>query len=105
MLDIEGFRTDRGLQTTRDALATFASGMRECAPKGGKNNFVVSGDILGAPGLAAVFVGRGKQPKQHSSNITEAMLATNEADPSTFIRPFGDSTLDEQRFTTTSMVH
>lgn len=98
MLDIDGFRMDKGLQTTPDAMAAFASGMRECARKVGKNNFLMNGEIVGAPGLTAVFVGRGKQPNQYVSNITDAMLATNETDPSAFIRSFGNSALDGSAF-------
>jgi alpha-1,3-glucan synthase len=98
MFDIDGFRMDKGLQTTPDAMAAFASSMRECARKVGKDNFLINGEIVGAPGLAAVFVGRGKQPNQYISNVTDAMLATNETDPSMYIRPFGKNALDGSAF-------
>ena len=98
MFDIDGFRMDKGLQTTPDALAEFSDYQRQCAQAHGKQNFLMVGEVVGDPKLAAVYIGRGKQPNQGVDNVTEAQMASNETDPSSFIRPFGKSALDGAAF-------
>ena len=65
------------------------------------------GEIVGAPELASVFVGRGKQPDQYitnmtnaaANNVTEVVMAANETrHERSFIRPFGKSALDGAAF-------
>ena len=98
MFDIDGWRMDKGLQTTVDAMADFADYQRECARRHGKDNFLMVGEMVGDPKLAAVYVGRGKQPDQAVYDLSEAIRTTNETDPTTFIRPFGSSALDGAAF-------
>jgi len=106
MLDIDGIRMDKALQTTPDKMAEFSDYQRQCARRHGKENFLMVGEIVGNPALAAVYVGRGKQPDQYinettktsSKNVTIRLLATNESDTNSFIRPFGLSALDGAAF-------
>ena len=97
MFDFDGFRMDKALQTTPDAQAEFADYQRECARRHGKDNFLVVGEIVGDPALAAVYVGRGKQPNQAINNVTEALMTSNETDASFYVRP-DKSALDGAAF-------
>lgn len=98
MLDIDGFRMDKALQTTVDAMAEFADYQRQCAKRHGKDNFLVVGEVVGDPNLAAIYIGRGKQPDQAHATTEVAVTVSNETDPDTFVRPFGMSALDGQAF-------
>lgn len=98
MFDIDGFRMDKALQTTVDAMAEFANHQRQCARRYGKENFLVVGEVVGDPNLASVYIGRGKQPDQAVATTWDSVTATNETDPDTFIRPFGMSALDGAAF-------
>jgi len=98
MLDIDGFRIDKGTQITVDALAEFSSYQRECARSFGKDNFLIVGEIVANSQQAAIFVGRGKQPDQTFSNLTEASIASGTANPSSYVRDFGSSALDQSAF-------
>lgn len=43
MLDIDGYRIDKGLTITIDAMAHWSSSVRACAKRYGKENFFISG--------------------------------------------------------------
>ena len=98
MFDIDGFRMDKALQTTVDAMAEFADHQRQCARRHGKENFLVVGEVVGDPLLASVYNGRGKQADQPLATIEDSVITSNETDPETFIRPFGMSALDGAAF-------
>jgi alpha-1,3-glucan synthase len=98
MFDIDGFRMDKALQTTVDAMAEFADHQRQCAKMHGKDNFLMVGEVVGDPNLASVYIGRGKQPDQALSKPENSVIASNVTDPKTFIRPFGTSALDGAAF-------
>jgi alpha-1,3-glucan synthase len=98
MFDIDGFRMDKALQTTVDAMAEFADYQRQCGRSFGKENFLVVGEVVGDPNLASVYIGRGKQPDQALARTEDSVIASNETDPQTFIRPFGMSALDGAAF-------
>jgi alpha-1,3-glucan synthase len=98
MFDIDGFRMDKALQTTVDAMAEFSDHQRQCARRHGKENFLMVGEIVGDPNLASVYVGRGKQPNQALAATEDSVIASNETDPETFIRPFGMSAMDGAAF-------
>ncbi|KAL3425171.1 glycosyl transferase group 1 [Phlyctema vagabunda] len=98
MLDIDGYRIDKAVQVTIDALASFSTYQRECARLLGKDNFLVVGEIVADPKLSAVYVGRGKQPDQELDDKSLAVFTNNETDASTFIRPFGETALDAAAF-------
>lgn len=99
MLDIDGFRMDKALQITVDALAEFADYQRSCARGYGKDNFFIYGEIIGTSQQSAVYVGRGKQPDMYLDNITAAALATNEtAADNSYIREYGLTALDASAF-------
>lgn len=42
-LDIDGYRIDKGLTITIDAMAHWSSSIRACAKQFGKDNFFISG--------------------------------------------------------------
>lgn len=42
-LDIDGYRIDKGLTITIDAMAHWSSSIRACAKQFGKENFYISG--------------------------------------------------------------
>lgn len=47
MLDIDGYRMDKALQTVVDSQAEFSSHIRECARQVGKSNFLIVGEVVG----------------------------------------------------------
>lgn len=62
MLDIDGFRMDKGQQITVDAQGEFADFIRQCAARFGKKNFFIPGEIVSGNAFGAVYLGRGKEP-------------------------------------------
>ena len=46
MLDIDGFRMDKGEEITVDAQGEFADYIRQCAARFGKSNFFIPGEIV-----------------------------------------------------------
>ena len=98
MLDIDGFRMDKALQTTVDAHAEWSEYIRGCAKTYGKDNFLINGESIGEIPFGAVYFGRGKQPDMTFDNLTEAQLASNTTNSSSYIREFGLSALDGEAF-------
>ncbi|KPI40742.1 Cell wall alpha-1,3-glucan synthase mok11 [Cyphellophora attinorum] len=98
MLDIDGFRIDKAVQVTIDALAEFSHYQRECARSVGKDNFLVVGEVVADPRLAAVYFGRGKQPDQQFTSELESVSSSNETDPSTYVRPLEKVALNGAAF-------
>lgn len=99
MLDIDGFRLDKGIQVTVDAQADFASSMRECAAYHGKKNFFVTAEMSGGSAFNSIYVGRGKESTMKEVNTTEVVrTASNSSDASKFIRDFGKSAVDAACF-------
>lgn len=98
MLDIDGFRMDKALQSTVDALAEFSDYQRQCARRYGKDNFYIIGEVVGTAAQSSVYTGRGKQPNHYTNNATAAAMSTNTTDPDNYIRDFGQSALDGTAF-------
>ena len=98
MLDIDGFRMDKALQTTVDAHAEWSSSMRHCAKSYGKDNFLITGESIGKIPFGSIYFGRGKEPEMAFSNLTEAQLASDTTNSSSYIREFGLSALDGEAF-------
>lgn len=46
MLDIDGYRIDKGLTITVDAQAHWSNSIRACAKRFGKKNFYISGTFI-----------------------------------------------------------
>jgi len=63
MLDIDGFRMDKALQTTVDAQADFSVYQRDCAKKHGKENFLIVGEAVGEIPFSAIYMGVRKFPE------------------------------------------
>lgn len=56
MLDIDGFRMDKGLQITADAEGEWAHHIRQCAASVGKHNFFIPGEIVGGNPFSSVYI-------------------------------------------------
>jgi alpha-1,3-glucan synthase len=97
MLDIDGYRYDKATQITVDAFADYATAIRACAAKHGKNNFFMPGEITGSDSFGAIYLGRGREPQMRKDNITAAMLFTSETD-GVFLREAGRHGLDAAAF-------
>jgi alpha-1,3-glucan synthase len=96
MLDIDGFRIDKGLTITVDAQADWSDYMRDCARKVGKTNFFIPGEIVAGNALAALYLGRGKEPKMAYENPDDVFNGTKSNDTALFIR--NSSALDSAAF-------
>lgn len=98
MLDIDGYRMDKGLMITVDAQAHWSDSIRQCARKFGKDNFYISGEIVSGNTFGSVYIGRGRSPNNYVSNVTEAVQLTNMSDHKYFIRDNGLSAFDGAAF-------
>ena len=85
-LDIDGFRIDKALTITVDAQADWSDAMRRCAADVGKHNFFIPGEVVGGNALAALYVGRGKEPEMAMATTDEAFNTTNSTGASNYIR-------------------
>ena len=94
MLDIDGFRIDKALTITSDAQAEWSDYIRSCARDLGKNNFYIPGEIVSGNTLAAIYLGRGKEPQMSLQTLEQAMAATNNTDDELYIRTANRSALD-----------
>ena len=86
MLDIDGYRLDKGLMITVDAQAHWSNSIRQCARRYGKENFFIAGEIVAGNTFGSVYIGRGRSPENYVSNVTKAVQLTNESDDKYFIR-------------------
>lgn len=98
MLDIDGFRIDKAVQVTIDALAEFSYYQRQCAREVGKKNFLIVGEVVADPRLAAVYFGRGKQPDQQYSSELVAINSTKDTNAEQYIRPLDKVALNGASF-------
>lgn len=119
MLDVDGFRMDKGEQITVDAQGEFADHIRQCARSLGKRNFFISGEIVSGRlfnseislssmcadrnvtgnAFGAVYLGRGKEPSMAVSDAETAVhLTTDNANASLFIRGEGKQAFDAACF-------
>ncbi|KAG5298100.1 alpha-1,3-glucan synthase [Histoplasma ohiense] len=97
-LDIDGFRYDKALQATVDALGDMSEHYRECARSLGKHNFFLPGEITGGNTLGAIYIGRGRQPNMLPDSLEAAVKMTNMSNENYFIREQGKSALDAGAF-------
>ena len=56
VLDIDGFRMDKGLQITADAQGEWSYRIRQCAAAVGKQNFFIPGEVVGGNPMSAVYI-------------------------------------------------
>ena len=98
MLDIDGFRMDKAAQTPVEVHAKWSNHQRACAKRFGKDNFLIVGEIVSKRPYASLLVGRGKQPDQAFSNLTEAVDGVQVKNDSSYLRPFGSVALDGDAF-------
>lgn len=98
-LDIDGFRYDKATQSTPDAMAALSASLRQCARKYGKTNFYITGEITGGNTFASIYLGRGRQPDQVPTDLTQAITMThNSSNEEFFLREEGLSALDSGAF-------
>ena len=98
MLDIDGFRIDKALTITVDAQAEWSRYIRRCARDLGKDNFFIPGEIVSGNTLAALYLGRGKEPGTEYDSVKDAITTSNETASSSFIRDAERSALDGVAF-------
>lgn len=98
MLDIDGFRIDKSLQVTLDALGDWSDSVRQCARRFNKENFFIPGEIVSGNAFGALYVGRGQQINQTIDNITEVITMANTSDPELHLRPAEKVALDAAVF-------
>lgn len=98
MLDIDGFRIDKALTITSDAQADWSDYIRQCAKGVGKSNFFIPGEIVAGNTLAAIYLGRGKEPQMALPTVDEALQATNGTDQQMYIRNGTKGALDAAAF-------
>lgn len=97
-LDLDGFRMDKALQTSIDALSEFSQYQRECAKTYGKDNFLVIGEVVGTDAMSSIYYGRGRQADQYATNYTAAAMESNTTSSTDYIREFGMTALDGTAF-------
>jgi alpha-1,3-glucan synthase len=97
-LDIDGFRIDKGLTVTSDAMGDWSEYIRNCATSVGKTNFFIPGEIVGGNVLGAIYLGRGKEPQMAVSTIEQALTSTNGTDEELYIRNATKGALDGAAF-------
>ena len=99
MLDLDGFRMDKGQQITVDAAGEFADSIRQCARRYGKENFFIPGEIVSGNAFGAVYLGRGKEPGQALNDTNQAVqLTTDTMDDSLYLRAKGKNAFDSACF-------
>jgi alpha-1,3-glucan synthase len=98
MLDVDGFRMDKALQITVDAQANFSVAIRECARRYGKENFFIPGEVVNGNLNAAIYIGRGKEPKMKVSDFQQAIDPENAYNDSLYIRDINYTALDAAAF-------
>lgn len=98
MLDIDGFRIDKGLTITPDAQAEWSAYIRDCAAAVGKKNFFIPGEIVSANPEGMIWLGRGKEPQMVLQDVETAMNATNGTDQELWVREAGYSAVDAAVF-------
>ncbi|RAH49427.1 alpha-1,3-glucan synthase Ags3 [Aspergillus brunneoviolaceus CBS 621.78] len=96
-LDIDGFRFDKAVQSTLDALGDMTAVYRECAKKYGKKNFFLPGEITSGNTFGSLYLGRGRQPDQTPDSAGAAVKLTNTSDEY-FLRDDGLQALDAAAF-------
>jgi alpha-1,3-glucan synthase len=97
-LDIDGFRIDKALTITSDAQAEWSAYVRQCAKDVGKTNFFLPGEIVGANTLAAIYVGRGKEPQMAVKSVEDAFQSKSGQDELLYIRDEDKGALDAGAF-------
>lgn len=97
-LDIDGFRYDKAVQATVDALGDISSAYRDCARRVGKNNFFLPGEITSGNSLGSVFLGRGRQPDMVPKTLEQAFMLNNDSSSRFFIRDENKQAIDGAAF-------
>ena len=99
MLDIDGFRMDKGAQITVDSQADFAQYVRNCARQYNKNNFQIVGELTAGNGLNPIYIGRGKLETMQLEDPTLVVGGSYKTlNDSLFIRDQGNAALDGAMF-------
>lgn len=97
-LDIDGFRYDKAIQATVDALGDISSAYRDCARRFGKHNIFLPGEITSGNTLGSVFLGRGRQPNMLPDTLEKAFMLNNDSDSKFFMRDKNKQAIDGAAF-------
>jgi len=97
-LDIDGFRMDKAMQIPVDSQANFSRAMRDCGKEVGKENFFIPGEVVNGNTNAAIYIGRGKEPKMKYDNYTEAITFNRSQDDEDYLREDDRHALDAGAF-------
>lgn len=97
-LDIDGFRIDKGVQVTVDAMASWSSSVRQCAAQYNKTNFFIPGEITSGNNLGAIYVGRGRTPDMTPSSLNATVSLDPKTDDQHFLRGEGLQAFDGAAF-------
>ncbi|KAL8728257.1 MAG: hypothetical protein Q9181_005404 [Wetmoreana brouardii] len=96
VLDVDGFRMDKGLQITADAEGEWSSHIRKCAAAVGKHNFFIPGEIVGGNQFGA---GRGKEPSMAEPDAFKSISVTGDtSNPAKYLREKGKTGFDAAAF-------
>ena len=98
MLDVDGFRYDKAMQSTVDAMGYMNEAMRNCARRHGKDNFFLPGEITGGNTEGAIYIGRGRQPDMLPATLADAVTLTNHSAHKYFLREPEHVALDAAAF-------
>ena len=98
MLDIDGYRYDKAVQSTPDAMAEMNDYLRDCARRYNKNNFFLPGEITGGNTFGSIYLGRGRQPDMLPETLEVAASMSNESDDKYFLREPQKAGLDAGAF-------
>ncbi|KAI8457791.1 hypothetical protein BY996DRAFT_4577963 [Phakopsora pachyrhizi] len=97
-LDPDAYRIDKATQQTVDFVGKWGGAVKKCANSIGKHNFFIPGEITGGNTFGALYIGRGRQPKNYANlGFREAArVASNQSQY--FMRPLGQNGLDAVAF-------
>lgn len=97
-LDPDSFRIDKATQQTVDFVGKWGAAVKNCAMSIGKNNFFIPGEITGGNTFGALYIGRGRQPKNYANLglIEASKVHPNQSQY--FMRPLGQNGLDSAAF-------
>ncbi|KAG6819041.1 hypothetical protein H0H93_016019, partial [Arthromyces matolae] len=95
-LDFDAIRIDKATQIVVGSLVDWSQGVRRCAQELGKDNFFITGEVLGSDAYDALYYGRGRTTAQRPSNFSSAANMTQDSDY--FLRDQDHRALDAAAF-------
>lgn len=97
-LDVDGFRYDKAVQSTVDAMGFMNAAMRQCARGLNKTNFFLPGEITGGNDFGSIFIGRGRQSDMRPNSVIDTITNQSNSDDQFSIRAPENAALDSAAF-------